>query len=122
VYKLINRKEITKRRHFRIRKKLAGTPDSPRLAVYRSNKHIVAQVIDDSSHLTLVSASTLEKTFKGEGKSGANVDAATAIGALVAKRALEKGIETVVFDRGGNLYHGRIAALAEAARGAGLQF
>jgi large subunit ribosomal protein L18 len=123
MYKQINRKEVTQKRHRRIRKKLSGTTQCPRLAVYRSNKHIVAQIIDDSTHATLVAASSLDKELRSqEGFSGANVAAATAVGALVAKRALEKGLSEVVFDRGGNLYHGRIAALAEAAREGGLQF
>jgi large subunit ribosomal protein L18 len=123
MYKQINRKEVTQKRHRRIRKKLSGTTQCPRLAVYRSNKHIVAQIIDDSTHSTLVAASSLDKELRAqEGFSGANVAAATAVGALVAKRALEKGLSEVVFDRGGNLYHGRIAALAEAAREGGLQF
>ncbi len=107
------------RRHARARKKVQGTTQRPRLAVFRSNKHIVAQVIDDSTGRTLASASSLEKAF--EGTSG-NVDASTRIGALVAERAKAVGIEKVVFDRGGYIYHGRIAAVADAARAAGLEF
>jgi large subunit ribosomal protein L18 len=122
MYKQINRKAMVRRRHFRIRKRLSGTPESPRLSVYRSNKHISVQVIDDVSMLTLVSASTQEKVVREAITSGGNVNAATKIGELIAKRALEKGIDRVVFDRGGNLYHGRIEALASAAREAGLTF
>lgn len=109
-------------RHYRVRKKVNGTPERPRLCVYRSNKHIVAQVIDDINGQTLVSASSLEKDVRAEIKSGGNKEAAKVVGALVAKRAVEKGIEMVVFDRGGYIYHGRVAALADAAREGGLQF
>ncbi|NLN83308.1 MAG: 50S ribosomal protein L18 [Firmicutes bacterium] len=109
-------------RHYRVRKKVNGTPERPRLCVYRSNKHIVAQVIDDINGQTLVSASSLEKDVRAEIKSGGNKEAAKVVGALVAKRAVEKGIEVVVFDRGGYIYHGRVAALADAAREGGLQF
>jgi large subunit ribosomal protein L18 len=108
------------RRHARIRAKVSGTTERPRLAVFRSNRHIVAQVIDDSIGHTIVAASTVESTIRG-GATG-NVEAAKAIGTLVAERAKEKGITTVVFDRGGSAYHGRVAALAEAARAAGLEF
>ncbi|HVM67548.1 MAG TPA: 50S ribosomal protein L18 [Acidimicrobiales bacterium] len=107
------------RRHLRVRKKVRGTAERPRLAVFRSNKHISAQVIDDRSGRTLASASTTEPALRG-GASG-NVDAATKVGALVAERAKAAGIDKVVFDRGGNLYHGRVAALADAAREAGLE-
>ena len=109
-------------RHYRVWKKVNGTPERPRLCVYRSNKHIVAQVIDDINGQTLVSASSLEKDVRAEIKSGGNKEAAKVVGALVAKRAVEKGIEVVVFDRGGYIYHGRVAALADAAREGGLQF
>ncbi|MBU6227815.1 MAG: 50S ribosomal protein L18 [Acidobacteria bacterium] len=109
------------RRHRRVRKKVHGTAARPRLAVYRSNRHLSAQVIDDDSGRTLVSASSLEADFRKQ-QAGGNVAAATAIGSLVAERAKQAGITTVVFDRGGFLYHGRIAAIAEAARAAGLEF
>jgi large subunit ribosomal protein L18 len=108
------------RRHARIRAKVSGTAERPRLAVFRSNRHIVAQVIDDSIGHTIAAASTVEASIRG-GATG-NVDAAKAIGALVAQRAKDKGVTTVVFDRGGSAYHGRVAALAEAARAAGLEF
>ncbi|MCL6626507.1 50S ribosomal protein L18 [Alicyclobacillus shizuokensis] len=111
-----------KRRHLRVRKRVSGTPERPRLNVYRSNKHIYAQVIDDVAGHTLVSASTLDPELREQVQNGGNVQAAEKVGSLVAKRALEKGIETVVFDRGGYLYHGRVQALAEAARAAGLKF
>jgi large subunit ribosomal protein L18 len=108
------------RRHYRVRKKVAGTTARPRLAVFRSNKHIVAQVIDDSTGRTLAAASTLEKDQRG-GATG-NKAAATAVGRLVAERAQAAGVSDVVFDRGGFLYHGRVAAVADAAREAGLRF
>jgi large subunit ribosomal protein L18 len=114
--------ELVQRRHKRLRKKVEGTPDRPRLAVFRSHKHIYAQVIDDVSQHTLAAASTLEPLLKTELSTGATCDASAAVGKLVAQRALEKGIEQVVFDRGGNLYHGRVKALADAAREAGLNF
>ena len=107
------------KRHSRVRSKISGTPERPRLSVFRSEKNIYAQIIDDVAGSTLVSASTVEKGFEG---SGGNVEAAKKIGALVAERALKKGIEEVVFDRGGYIYHGRVQALAEAAREAGLKF
>ncbi len=107
-------------RHARIRKVVEGTTARPRLAVYRSNKHISAQIIDDSKQTTLVSASTFENGNKFN--VGSNIEAAKQIGELVAKRALEAGITEVVFDRGGFLFHGRIKALADAAREAGLKF
>ena len=110
------------RRHARIRRKVSGTAEYPRLAVFRSSRHIYAQVIDDVAGKTIVSASTLEKDIKSALKATDNVDAAAYIGDVVAKRAMEKGIKTVVFDRGGYIYHGKVAALAEAARKAGLEF
>lgn len=113
------KREARIRRHRRVRKKVRGTAERPRLAVFRSNKHITAQVIDDRAGHTLASASTTEAAVTGN---GGNVDAATKVGELVAERAKAAGISTVVFDRGGNLYHGRIAALAEAARKGGLEF
>ncbi len=115
------RKESTQRRHQRIRRRVSGTSERPRLAVFRSNNHIYAQVIDDTAHHTLVSASTLDPDLKAD-VTGGNCDASVKVGELVAKRALDKGIKQVVFDRGGKLYHGRIKALADAAREAGLEF
>ena len=106
-------------RHKRVRGKISGTPERPRLNVYRSNTNIYAQLIDDVKGVTLASASTLEKEFEG---AGGNADAAKKIGLKIAERALAKGIETVVFDRGGYIYHGRVAALAEGAREGGLKF
>ena len=108
-------------RHRRVRKKIHGTAARPRLAVYRTNKHLSVQVIDDDAARTLAAASTTEAALRGEG-SGATVDAATRLGQVVAERAKAAGIEKVVFDRGGYLYHGRIAAVAAAAREAGLEF
>ncbi|HEY7410176.1 MAG TPA: 50S ribosomal protein L18 [Vicinamibacteria bacterium] len=117
-----SKEEIRQRIKARIRKKVAGTESRPRLAVYRSQSHIYAQVIDDDAGRTLVAASSVEKTARAASKRGANVESAKAIGKLVAERAKEKGIEAVVFDRGGFHYHGRIKALADAAREAGLKF
>lgn len=120
---MINKKSRNKSRvlrHLRIRKNLSGTAERPCLSVYRSNSHIYAQIIDDDKQVTLVAASSIEKGNKLE--KGSNVKAAKAVGTLIAKKALEKNITTVVFDRGGYLYHGRIKALAEAAREAGLKF
>lgn len=113
----LSRKESVKRRHRRVRKKVSGTPERPRLCVFRSNNHIYAQVIDDVAQHTLVAASD----FNLENR-GATCQTSAEVGKLVAQRALEKGIAKVVFDRGGNLYHGRVKALAEAAREAGLDF
>jgi large subunit ribosomal protein L18 len=113
-----NRAAIRSAIHQRIRRKVRGSTDRPRLAIYRSLNHIYAQVIDDRNGQTLVSASTIEKDLRGN--SGGNVDAARRIGAVIAERALSKGIEQVVFDRGGYLYHGRVKALTDAARAAGL--
>ena len=107
------------KRHKRVRAKISGTPEMPRLCVYRSNSNISAQIIDDVNGVTLVSASSLEKGFEGN---GGNKEAARKVGNEVAKRALEKGITAIVFDRGGYVYHGRVKALAEAAREAGLKF
>jgi large subunit ribosomal protein L18 len=115
----IEKKEIRSRIHARIRRKLRGTAERPRLAVFRSVAHIYAQVIDDAEGKTLVSASSVDKGAK---TNGGNVAAAKAIGKTVAERAKEKGIKSVVFDRGGYQYHGRVKALAEAARAAGLEF
>ncbi|OWA32898.1 50S ribosomal protein L18 [Saccharibacillus sp. O23] len=110
------------KRHLRVRKKIQGTVERPRLNVYRSEKHIYAQLIDDVNGVTIVSASTMDKELKSEITNGGNVEAATKVGTLVANRAKEKGYTAVVFDRGGYLYHGRIQALADAAREAGLEF
>ncbi|MBR4474217.1 MAG: 50S ribosomal protein L18 [Oscillospiraceae bacterium] len=107
------------KRHSRVRSKISGTPERPRLSVFRSENNIYAQIIDDVAGNTLVSASTVEKGFEG---SGGNIEAAKKIGALVAERALKKGIEEVVFDRGGYIYHGRVQALADGAREGGLKF
>lgn len=115
-----NRKENTRKRHYRLRRHLSGTTERPRLAVHRSGKHIYAQIIDDIKAVTLVSASTVEKELRNS--SGANQEAARKVGTLLAQRAQEAGLKQVVFDRGGFLYHGRIAALADAAREAGLDF
>ena len=117
-----SRVEIRQKKHRRIRNRFAGTPQRPRLAVYRSNNHMYAQIIDDTVGNTLVSASTLQKEVKAELEKTNNVDAAAYLGTVIAKRALEKGITTVVFDRGGFIYQGKIQALAEAAREAGLVF
>ena len=108
------------RRHRRVRKKVRGTADRPRLAVFRSNRHMVAQVIDDRAGRTLAAASTLEAGVRSSGATG-NTDAAATVGRLVAERARAAGVERVVFDRGGFLYHGRVAAVADAAREAGLE-
>ncbi len=118
----IERNKARQRRHLRVRKKISGTAERPRLSVFRSAKHIYAQLIDDDRGVTLVSASTLDKELAGQIKNGGNVEAARKVGELLAKRAVAKGVVKVVFDRGGYLYHGRIRALAEAAREAGLEF
>jgi large subunit ribosomal protein L18 len=120
LYKKVNRKAIRAKKHYRIRKNISGTAECPRLVVFRSAKHMYAQVIDDVEGATLCSASTLDAALKDI--YGGNCEAAKAVGKLVAERALEKGIKTVVFDRGGLLYHGRVAALADGAREAGLEF
>lgn len=117
-----SRSKVRAKKHKRIRNRFSGTPQRPRLAVFRSNNHMYAQIIDDTAGNTLVAASTLEKEVKAELEKTNNVDAAAYVGTVIAKRALEKGITTVVYDRGGYLYHGKVAALAEAAREAGLIF
>jgi len=117
-----DKNKVRKKRHLRVRNKLTGTTVRPRLNVFRSTKHIYAQLVDDSNGVTLVSASTLDPEIKGSIENGGNVDAAVKVGEAVAKRAQEKGYTEVVFDRGGYLYHGRIKALADAAREAGLKF
>jgi large subunit ribosomal protein L18 len=118
----LSRKQQTQKRHRRLRRQLSGTAARPRLAVFRSNNHIYAQVIDDEAQSTLCAASTLDKDLRTGLESSASCDASVAVGQLVAQRAIAKGIQQVVFDRGGNLYHGRVKALADAAREAGLQF
>ena len=117
--KTINKNAMRLHRHVRVRGKISGTPECPRLNVFRSNANIYAQIIDDVNGVTLVSANTLEKDF--EGATG-NVEAAKKVGATLAERAKAKGIEQVVFDRGGYIFHGRVAAVAEGAREAGLKF
>ncbi|WP_139492781.1 50S ribosomal protein L18 [Brevibacillus dissolubilis] len=115
-----DKNKARKKRHLRIRNRIAGTALRPRLNVFRSSKHIYAQLIDDATGTTIVSASSMDKELGLT--SGSNIEAAAAVGTLVANRAKEKGLEEIVFDRGGYLYHGRVKALAEAAREAGLQF
>ena len=117
-----SRSEVRVKKHRRIRNRLSGTTECPRLAVFRSNNHMYAQIIDDTVGNTLVSASTLQKEVKAELEKTDNVDAAAYLGTVIAKRAIEKGINTVVFDRGGFIYHGKVKALADAAREAGLEF
>jgi large subunit ribosomal protein L18 len=118
----VSKNKIRRRVHSRIREKVAGSKERPRLNVYRSLNHIYAQLIDDAAGVTLVSASTVMGRSKGDKRTSGNVARAKEIGKTIAQRALEKGIKRVVFDRGGYLYHGRIKALAEAAREAGLEF
>ncbi|NUN63538.1 50S ribosomal protein L18 [Pseudanabaena biceps] len=118
----VSRRQATISRHKRIRKAMTGTPERPRLSIYRSNNHIVAQVIDDVTQHTLVAASTLEADVRVSLSTTGNSDASAKVGTLIAERAIAQGITKVVFDRGGNLYHGRVQALAEAAREAGLDF
>ena len=115
----IDRKATRERRHLRVRKKISGTAECPRLCVYRSNTNLYAQIIDDVAGVTIVSASTLDKEVKTK---HANKVAAKEVGTLIAKKAIEKNIKTVVFDRGGYIYHGVVKELAEAAREAGLEF
>ena len=117
-----SRSKIRAKKHMKIRNRFSGTAERPRLAVFRSNNHMYAQIIDDTVGNTLVSASTLEKDVKAELEKTNNVDAAAYLGTVIAKRAIEKGIKEVVFDRGGFIYQGKIAALADAAREAGLEF
>ena len=114
-----DKNKTRQKRHLRVRNRVAGTAERPRLNVFRSLKHIYAQVIDDEKGITLAAACTLDKDFKG---TGGNIAAAKAVGTAIAKKALEKGITEVVFDRGGYIYHGRVAALAQAARDGGLKF
>jgi large subunit ribosomal protein L18 len=117
-----SRADIRVKKHSRLRNRLNGTAERPRLAVFRSNNHMYAQIIDDTVGNTLVAASTLEKDVKAELDKTNNVEAASYLGTVIAKKALEKGITTVIFDRGGFIYEGKIKALAEAAREAGLNF
>lgn len=117
--KKIDKKAMRLKRHVRVRAKVSGTPERPRLNVFRSNANIYAQIIDDVNGVTLVSANTLEKDFEG---AAGNCEAAKKVGAVLAERAKAKGIQAVVFDRGGYVYHGRVAALAEGAREGGLEF
>ncbi len=122
MYTPVDRKEKRRRRHMRIRKKVFGTPERPRMAVYKSLKHIYVQIIDDEKGHTLVSASTLDKEVRDQIKGLSKTEQAKVVGRVVAERALAKGIKKVVFDRGGFKYQGRVKALAEAAREAGLEF
>ena len=117
-----SRSEVRVNKHRRLRNRFSGTAERPRLAVFRSNNHMYAQIIDDTVGKTLVYASTLQKEVKAELEKTNNVDAAAYLGTVIAKRAIEKGINTVVFDRGGFIYQGKIKALADAAREAGLEF
>ena len=117
-----SRAKVRENKHRRLRNRYSGTPERPRLAVFRSNNHMYAQIIDDTVGNTLVSASTLQKEVKAELEKTNNVDAAAYLGKVIAQRALDKGIRTVVFDRGGFIYQGKVKALAEAAREAGLEF
>jgi len=117
-----NRNVVRLRKHVRVRKKVSGTPERPRMNVFRSLKHIYVQIIDDSTGNTLVSASTLDAALKGKVANGGNKEAAKEVGKLIAAKAIEKGIKKVVFDRGGYIYHGRVKELADAAREAGLEF
>ena len=117
-----SRQKVRVKKHMRIRNRFSGTAERPRLAVFRSNNHMYAQIIDDTVGNTLVAASTLEKDVKAELEKTNDVAAAAYLGTVIAKRAMDKGITTVVFDRGGYIYQGKVAALAEAAREAGLEF
>ena len=117
-----SRVEVRVKKHMKVRNRLSGTAERPRLAVFRSNNHMYAQIIDDTVGNTLVSASTLQKDVKAELEKTNNVEAAAKLGEVIAKKALDKGITTVIFDRGGFIYQGKIKALADAAREAGLDF
>lgn len=117
-----SRSEVRAKKHMKVRKRISGTAERPRLAVFRSNNHMYVQVIDDTAGNTLVSASTLQKEVKDGLEKTNNIEAAAKLGGVIAKRALDKGITTVVFDRGGFIYQGKVKALAEAAREAGLEF
>ena len=117
-----SRSEVRRKKHMKLRNRFSGTAERPRLAVFRSNNHMYAQIIDDTVGRTLVSASTTQKEVKAELEKTNNVDAAAYLGTVIAKRAIEAGIKEVVFDRGGFIYHGKVKALADAAREAGLEF
>ena len=119
MFKKADKKASRAKRHLRVRKKVSGTPERPRLSVYRSEKNIYAQIIDDVNAVTLVSASSLDKDFSAK---GGNKEGAKLVGEMIAKKALDKGVNEVVFDRGGYIYHGRVQQLAEAARETGLKF
>lgn len=122
MFKRYNRRAVKNKKHLIVRKKLAGTEVRPRLNVFKSLNHIYAQIINDETGSTLVAASTLDAELKENVAFGGNIEAAKQVGELIAKKAIEKGIDQVVFDRGGYIYHGRVAALAEGAREAGLKF
>ncbi len=122
MYKRVDRRVALARRHQRVRKDVFGTAERPRMSVFRSHAHIYVQIIDDTVGRTLVSASSVEPEIRAKAGYGGNIAAAEEVGKVAAERAMEKGIRKVVFDRGGNLYHGRVAALADAARKAGLEF
>ncbi len=122
MFKKRDRNEIRVIRHERVRKKISGTPETPRLSVYRSNKHIQAQIIDDTKGVTLVAASTMDPELKGKLDDVDKKGAAKLVGKLIAERAVQAGIKTVVFDRGGYMYTGRVANVADGAREAGLEF
>ena len=122
MFKKRDRNEVRVIRHARVRKKISGTPEMPRLSVYRSNKHIQAQIIDDTKGVTLVSASTLDAALKGQLEGVDKKGAAKLVGKLIAERAVQAGIKNVVFDRGGYVYTGRVASVADGAREAGLEF
>jgi len=122
MFKKESRTEIREKKHMKIRNRFSGTPERPRMAVFRSNNHMYVQIIDDAAGNTLVAASTLDKDVKSELEHTNTVEAAAYLGKVIAKKALDKGINTVVFDRGGFIYQGKIQALAEAAREAGLDF
>ena len=122
MFKKESRTEIREKKHMKIRNRFSGTPERPRMAVFRSNNHMYVQIIDDAAGNTLVAASTLDKDVKSELEHTNTVEAAAYLGKIIAKKALDKGINTVVFDRGGFIYQGKIQALAEAAREAGLEF
>ncbi|GLI57982.1 50S ribosomal protein L18 [Propionigenium maris DSM 9537] len=122
MFKKVDRQAVRKRKQLSIRNKISGTAERPRLSVYRSNSNIFAQIIDDVNGVTLVSASTIDKELKANVANGGNLEAAKMVGKAIAERAAAKGIKTIVFDRSGYTYTGRVSALAEAAREAGLQF
>jgi len=122
LFKKPDKNKLRVKKHLRVRKKISGTPEKPRLCVFRSTKHIYAQIIDDTKGHTLVAASSLEPAFRARYDNGGNVDTAKEVGKMIAEKALAKGIKKVVFDRGGYIYHGRVAALADGAREGGLEF